>query len=104
MSGGVSDVRLHTESTFWNGEPTHCRKVRVIVGPSPRKTWWCAGLQGTVRDAVEVNYHGEVFYLDNPGPPAANPHEGWLKVTKGHGSPQWAHHELPVLRVLEAAQ
>ncbi len=87
--------------TYWNYEPTPCRIVRVIVGRSLVPTWWCAGLAGTEREAVEVNYHGDVFYLDNPGVPAVNPNEGWLKVTKGRGGPEWGHHELPVERVVE---
>jgi hypothetical protein len=85
------------ERTFWNGEPTPAQKVRVIVGPSPVKTWWCAELEGTERAAVEVNYHDEKFYLDNEDG------SGWAKVTHGHGSPQWGHSSLPVREVLESA-
>lgn len=79
--------------TFWNGEPTPARIVRVIVGPSPRETWWCAKLEGAEREAVEVNYHGEIFYLDNEDG------SGWNKVTAGHGSPQSGHKSLPVSRI-----
>jgi hypothetical protein len=85
------------ERTFWNGEPTPARKVRVIVGPSPVETWWCAELEGQERAAVEVNYHGDKFYLDNEDG------SGWNKVTHGHGSPQWGHSSLPVSKVLERA-
>ena len=76
--------------TYWNGEPAAARKVRVTVGPSPVKTWWCAPLEGTEREAVEVTYYGEVFYLDNEDG------SGWAKVTVGRGSPVFGHAELPV--------
>ena len=48
-----------SEPTYWNGEPTPCTKVRVIVGKSPVPTWWCAALAGTEREAVLV--------VNNPG-------------------------------------
>lgn len=82
------------DATYWNGELTPARIVRVIVGPSPRETWWCAKLAGTEREAVEVNYHGEKFYLDNENG------EGWNKVTHGRGSPKWGHSGLPVASVV----
>jgi hypothetical protein len=80
--------------TYWNGEPTPCRIVQVVVGQSPVSTWWCAKLEGTVREAVEVDYHGRKFYLDNERG------AGWGKVTAGLGSPQFGHSEIPVARVL----
>lgn len=86
--------------TFWNFEPTPCRIVRVIVGPSPRSTWWCADLAGTEREAVEVNYHGDVFYLDNEEGPNWPAGTGWSKVTVGRGGPHHAHGSLPVGKVL----
>ena len=83
--------------TFWNGEPCEARIVVVIVGKSPKKTWWCAGLEGQERQAVEVKYGDEKpFYLDNEDG------EGWAKVTEGRGSPQWGHSSIPVERVVEA--
>lgn len=84
------------EQTYWNGLPAKARKVRVVVGPSPRPTWWCAGLAGTEREAVEVHGDGEVFYLDNEDG------SGWAKVTQGRGSPIWGHSELPVAEVKSA--
>lgn len=84
------------ERTFWNYEPTPARKVRVIVGPSPVDTWWCAELEGSERAAVEVNYHGDKFYLDNEDG------QGWAKVTQGRGGPDWGHGSLPVKEVLAA--
>lgn len=76
-------------ATYWNGEPTPARRVRVRVGPSPVATWWCAGLAGTERKAVEVRYGGRVFYLDDEDG------SGWRKVTEGHGSPRWSSGSLP---------
>lgn len=81
--------------TYWNCEPCVARKVTVIVGKAPRSTWWCAGLEGQSRNAVEVNYHGDLFYLDNEDG------SGWNKVTKGRGSPNVGHSQLPVARVIE---
>lgn len=78
--------------TYWNGEPTHCEIVRVIVGPSPVDTWWCADLKGTEREAVRVEYQGERFYIDNEDG------SGWHKVTVGQGGPWTSHRSLPVER------
>lgn len=84
------------EPTFWNYQPTPCRIVRVVVGPSPRPTWWCATMAGQEREAVEVDYYGHKFYLDNADG------SGWAKVTHGRGGPDWPHGELPVAEVLTA--
>src|SRR5690349_18564592 len=65
------------ERTYWNGEPTPCRRVVVRVGTVPKPTWWCAGLEGTERKAVEVNYGAQRCYLDNENGSA------WGKVTGG---------------------
>lgn len=72
--------------------------MKVVVGKAPQPTWWCAGLEGTVREAVEVTQDGYTFYLDNEDG------SGWLKVTYGLGSPQWGHSSLPVERVLDEEQ
>ena len=98
--------------TWWNGEPTPCRRVRVIVGKPPMPTWWCADLEGKERNAVEVSYGGRVFYLDDDEGPAErgtpSPYragQGWWKVTLGQGGPEFGHAELPVSKVLrEIAQ
>lgn len=82
-------------TTYWNGEPCEARVVRVIVGSSLKPTWWCADLEGTEREAVEVRYDGQTFYLDNEN------NAGWLKVTLGEGAPGWGHRSLPVERVVE---
>lgn len=87
------------EQTYWNGEPCEARKVVVIVGASPRSTWWCAGLEGQERKAVEVSYAGQPpFYLDNEDG------SGWFKVTKGRGSPAVGHASLPVRSVVSRAE
>ena len=81
--------------TFWNGEPCLARRVRVIIGESPVPTWWCFALAGQIREAVEVKYGDQLFYLDN------DDGSGWWKVTEGKGSPGWAHRSLPVATVME---
>jgi hypothetical protein len=78
-----------TQRTYWNGEPTPARRVRVIVGESERPTWWCAALARTERAAVEVSYGGRYFYLDDEDG------SGWTKVTTGYGGPRWPHRSLP---------
>ena len=80
----------------WNGEPCEAVKVRVIVGPSPRPTWWCADIEGAEREAVRVTYCGQVFYIDNEDG------SGWRKVTDGGGGPSWPHRSVPVDREVEA--
>ena len=80
--------------TFWNGEPCVAKVVTVIVGKSPRDTWWCAQLEGQQRQAVEVDYHGQKFYLDNEDG------QGWRKVTEGRGSSLIMYASLPVRIVL----
>ena len=83
------------EATFWNGQPCEARRVRVIVGPCLKSTFWHNGLEGTEREAVEVVYAGQQpFYMDNEDG------SGWRKVTVGRGGPGWYHASLPVDRVL----
>lgn len=87
---------------WWNGEEQcWAREVEVIVGKSPKKTWWCAELEGTRRKAIEVKYDDSdhTFLLDNEDG------SGFFKVTLGRGSPQVGHSGLPegtrVVRVIE---
>lgn len=75
-------------SPGWNGEPAKARRVVVRVGHPMRPTWWCARLEGQEWDAVEVEYAGRVFYLDD------SDGSGWAKVMTG-GSPQVGHRSLP---------
>lgn len=81
--------------TYWNFEKTPARKCRVVVGKSEIPTWWCAKHEGKIREAVEVEYDGTKFYLDNADG------SGWRKVTFGQGSPHYGHSSLPVERVLD---
>jgi hypothetical protein len=81
----------------WNGEMCEARRVRVIVGKPMAPTWWCADLEGQEREAVEVRYGGEIFYLDDEDG------SGWWKVPWGKGGPQAGHSSLPVRKVLGLA-
>ena len=87
----------------WNYEPVDARVCRVRVGRSVRPTWWCAGLEGSEREAVEVSYGGEKFYLDNgPNPDTGQIDESGIgKVTGGRGGPDYGHRSLPVSEVIE---
>lgn len=82
--------------TYWNGEPCKARRVIVIVAPAEKSTFWYAHLAGKERQAVEVVYGNQTFYLDN----AAD--LGWAKVTTGKGSPRWGHRSLSIERVVRA--
>lgn len=75
--------------TYWNGEFCKATKVRVEVGQAPTPTWWCVKLKGTIRKAVKVEHPEKTFFLDDEDG------TGWLKVTRGRGSPMWNHHALP---------
>ncbi len=85
---------MSEETTYWNGEPAKCRKVRAVVGKPELPTWWSAGLEGTVREAVEVCYAGETFYIDNEDG------RGWWKVTSGMGGSLYGHSRLPVSEIV----
>lgn len=103
------------EQTYWNGEPCKARKVTVEVAGDPeRPRYWARGLVGTRRDAVEVEYGSETFYLDDEAWTRSEEEmaiirdvlkwgevdaecpagQGWAKVTDGHGSPAFGHREL----------
>jgi hypothetical protein len=82
--------------TFWNGEPCKARRVIVIVGKAEKPTFWYANLEGQERQAVEVVYGDQTFYLDNVTD------SGWDKVTAGKGSPRYGHRSLKVARVVKA--
>lgn len=105
------------EATYWNGEPCEARKVTLVVADVPdAQHFWGRPFVGSRRDAVEVSYGGETFYLDDqavdeeelpadycefmalyiPGwePRAFPAGRGWRKVTQGHGSPHIGHHSV----------
>lgn len=82
--------------TYWNGEPCEARIVNVVVGNTGRfERPWFLPYVGKVREAVEVKYGNQLFYLDNEY------EQGWKKVTEGRGSPNWPHSSLDVERVLD---
>jgi hypothetical protein len=82
--------------TYWNGEPCKARRVIVIVGKAEKPTFWYANLEGQERQAVEVVYGNQTFYLDNITD------SGWDKVTVGKGSPRFRHRSLKIERVVKA--
>lgn len=102
-----------SEATYWNGERCRARKVRVVVADAPEfPRYWARGLVGEERDAVEVDYRGDVFYLDDEEFTGAEPYEfggarveavpgsagwAWQKVTAGRGSPMYGHRSLTVV-------
>lgn len=72
----------------WNGEVCHAVRVRLrLANPGVHPEYWAAHLDGTVRDAVRVEYDDDRFYLDNEDG------SGWAKVTQG-GSPRRPHRSL----------
>jgi hypothetical protein len=81
--------------TYWNGEPCEARRVVVKVGDTGRfpKAWY-RELVGQERNAVEVTYAGQTFYLDD-----ANG-LGWAKVTIYQGSPSRGHGSLEIDEVI----
>lgn len=83
--------------------------------------YWARELVGSARRAVEVTYGGATTYLDDePHEPTEEMREfcrehgvdpdgiqrgyfgwAWDKVTKGRGSPRYAHRDLEVAGVVE---
>jgi hypothetical protein len=94
----IDRARHRGPRTYWNGERTPCRIVRVVVAQKIPSGWWCAGLEGTVREAVRVEYGASKFYLDNESHEGSPAGSAWGKVTGGRGSPRWGHRSLPVER------
>lgn len=99
------------EVTYWNGEPCEARKVTLVVADTPQfSRYWARVFVGTTRNAVEVTYNGETFFIDDdyhdpePLPPEyekvlgkptpRRAGSGWAKVTEGRGSPHWGHANL----------
>ena len=83
-------------STFWNGEPTPCRRLRVVVAapPADMPGHWLhsTDLIGKTVRVVEVS-SAPTYLPDEDG-------SGWHKVTEGHGGPRWGHREVPVERIV----
>lgn len=93
----------NTLQGFWNGvEPIQYRVVAYTVSPQPEKPMsWQNALVGARRQCVEIIYPNHTFYIDNQFG------EGFHKVFRGKGSPQFGHksvfepldiQELPFLK------
>jgi hypothetical protein len=96
MADEIPELPGPDAPTFWNGEPCDARQVVVVVADAPDfPGYWAREHVGQERSAVEVNYGGRTFYLDNDDPPG----HGWAKVTLGKGSPRFAHRQLEVSEV-----
>lgn len=82
--------KLPMFTTYWNGEPHPAQRVMVTIGTVP-SGWWCDGMQGHTRKAVEVYTPDNTvrFYLDDEDG------DGWAKVTVGRGGPAYRHSSLP---------
>jgi hypothetical protein len=100
-----------TDQTYWNGEPTPCRRVVVRVGKATKPSFWHNGLEGTERRAVEIQYGADTYLIDDDegeGQPVYDERQtamlaqrppqrefragdGWLKVTVGEGAPFGPH-------------
>jgi len=84
---------------FWNGEKADFRVVTIVVGDQPddmkshfqkfhpdkKQYLWFVPFLGEQRQAVEVVYAGQTFYMDNEDG------TGLYKVTGGKGSPTCGH-------------
>lgn len=76
--------------TFWNFEKCNARKVTAKVADSEAPLYWAREFIGQRRKAVEIEYNGNTFYLDDEDG------QGWRKVTEGRGSPWYGHKSLSV--------
>ncbi len=77
-------------NTQWNGEPCAARRITAIVANNDAfPMYWARPFVGMRRKAVEVEYGGDTFYLDDEDA------SGWNKVTHG-GSPWLTHSSLTV--------
>lgn len=86
-------------ATFWNGEPCEARRVSVVIADAPEfARYWARGLVGQRRNAVEIIYGNETFYLDNEAHGEGTTDDAaWRKVTLGHGSPRYGHRDLSIV-------
>ena len=79
--------------TFWNGEPCNAIRGTAVVADLPEFPQYWARVEGIVGQripVVEVSYGDWKYVLDNRFG------QGWLKVTKGHGSPQYGHSQVGI--------
>lgn len=47
----------------WNGEPCDAIPGTVVIGPSPKPTWWSAPHEGKRWACLKVTSEGQTFYL-----------------------------------------
>lgn len=52
----------------FESKPCEVKKVKVCVGKAAGPNWWCKDLEGTVRNAVQLEINSEIFFFDNEGP------------------------------------
>jgi hypothetical protein len=113
--------------TYWNGEPTPCTRVVVLVADAPEiPLYWARDLVGHERNAVRIDYAGQRFYIDDEAiddgvdrvteiklrdgvtrtltTPAGRDGWGWQKVTTGRGSPNYPHRSLWIERELRTRE
>ena len=96
------DALKADEQTYWNGEPTPCRKVFVRMAATTEfPQFWGKDLLGQEVPAVEVTYGSDKFYLYDGAYNSMNGQQyseghGWRKVTLGFGGPEWGHCSVPV--------
>ena len=74
----------------WNYEPCEADKGTVVVGKSPRSTWWCASIEGHRVKCVRVTYGEEEFFIDDEDG------SGSKKVFELGGGPDSKHSSIPV--------
>lgn len=78
---------LFTMNGFWNGENT-ATFTACIVKPklnAEKPMYWHNVFAGQERQAIEITYGGETWVIDNENG------DGYVKVTKGMGSPSYGH-------------
>jgi hypothetical protein len=82
--------QLFTLKGYWNGEPT-ATFTACIIKPkenTEKPMYWYNVFSGKERQAIEITYAGQTWIIDN------NVGDGYLKVTKGQGSPSYGHKSL----------
>jgi hypothetical protein len=79
----------HVVGAKWCGRRCNARVVMAVVGTVPQG-WWCEGLEGTTRKAVEITFAGKRFFVDYQFGMAIE------KLTTGRGDPAQEFNILPV--------
>lgn len=75
---------------MWNGQDCQATSGSVVVGKSPKSTWWCAELEGERVPCVRVKYGDRTFYISNEN------YQGFDKVFNHHGALNVPHASIPV--------